>query len=38
MEGVGNFRRKDILNEIENLKGVKILINKSELARRFGCF
>ncbi len=29
--------RKDILNAIEDLKGVKKMINKSELARRFGC-
>ena len=29
--------RKDILNAIEDLKGVKMMINKSELARRFGC-
>ena len=37
MEGVGNFMRKDILNTISELKGVKKLINKSEIARRFGC-
>lgn len=37
MEGVGNFMRKDILNEIQNLKEVKKMINKTELARRFGC-
>ena len=29
--------RKDILNAIKDLKGVKKMINKSELARRFGC-
>ena len=29
--------RKDILNAILELKGVKTMINKSELARRFGC-
>lgn len=29
--------RKEILNAIEDLKGVKMMINKSELARRFGC-
>ena len=29
--------RKDILNTILELKGVKNLINKSEIARRFGC-
>ena len=29
--------RKDILNAIEDLKGVKMMLNKSELARRFGC-
>ena len=37
MEGVGNFMRKDILNELLNLKEVRKMINKSELARRFGC-
>ena len=29
--------RKDVLNAIGDLKGVKMMINKSELARRFGC-
>lgn len=29
--------RKDILNAITQMEGVKILINKSELARRFNC-
>ena len=29
--------RKDVLNAIEDLKGVKMMINKSELSRRFGC-
>lgn len=29
--------RKDILNAISDLKGVRMMINKSELARRFGC-
>jgi len=37
MEGVGNFMRKDILNSIVQMKEVKSLINKSELARRFNC-
>ena len=27
--------RKDLLNAIDDLKGVKMMINKSELARRF---
>ena len=29
--------RKDILNAIIQMEGVKNLINKSEIARRFGC-
>ena len=29
--------RKDILNAIEEIKEVKMMINKSEIARRFGC-
>ena len=29
--------RKDILNAVNDLKEVKKMINKSELARRFGC-
>lgn len=29
--------RKDILNAVNDLKEVKNMINKSELARRFGC-
>ena len=29
--------RKDILNAVNDLKEVKKIINKSELARRFGC-
>lgn len=29
--------RKDLLNAIDDLKGVKMMINKSELARRFNC-
>lgn len=29
--------RKDILNAIIQMEGVKDLINKSEIARRFGC-
>ena len=29
--------RKDILNAINEIKEVKYLVNKSEIARRFGC-